>query len=90
MRRALLAPLLFLLCAGTLPARAQGSPDVDKAISDLEYKWAAGQKEGKPEVVAPLLADRFVNTDTDARSLGKSRCWLASRAASGNRMELAM
>ena len=71
MRRALLTPVLFLLCAGLLPARAQGSPDVEKAISDLEYKWAAGQKDGKPEVVAPLLADRFVNTDTDGKVSGK-------------------
>ena len=71
MRRSLLTSLLFLLCAGILPAQAQGSPDVEKAISDLEYKWAAGQKDGKPEVVAPLLADRFVNTDTDGKVSGK-------------------
>ena len=71
MRRALLAPVLFLFCVSMLPARAQSSADVEKAISDLEYKWAAGQKEGKPEVVAPLLADRFVNTDIDGKVSGK-------------------
>ncbi len=71
MRRAWLTPVLFLVCAGVLPTQAQSSPDVEKAISDLEYKWAAGQKDGKPEVVAPLLADRFVNTDTDGKVSGK-------------------
>ena len=71
MRRPLLAPALFLLCAVIRPAHAQSAPEVEKAISDLEYKWAAGQKDGKPEVVAPLLADRFVNTDTDGKVSGK-------------------
>jgi ketosteroid isomerase-like protein len=71
MRRGLLTPVLFLLCAGMLPAQAQSSPDVEKAISDLEYKWAAGQKDGKPDVVAPLIADRFVNTDVEGKVSGK-------------------
>jgi ketosteroid isomerase-like protein len=71
MRRALVAPVLFVLCVSMLPAHAQSSADVEKAISDLEFKWAAGQKDGKPEVVAPLLADRFVNTDIDGKISGK-------------------
>jgi ketosteroid isomerase-like protein len=55
------------------PPRAltQISPDVEKAITDLEFKWAEAQKDGKPDVVDPLLADRFTNTDTDAKVTGK-------------------
>ncbi|HZE26508.1 MAG TPA: nuclear transport factor 2 family protein [Terriglobales bacterium] len=71
MKRALLAAVVLLLCRPTLPAWSQASPDLEKAISDLEYKWAAAQKDGKPEMVAPLLADRFVNTDTDGKVSGK-------------------
>ena len=63
--------LLALAAAGTFHARAQSSPDVEKSISDLEYKWAEAQKAGKPDVVAPLLADRFVNTDTDGKVFGR-------------------
>jgi ketosteroid isomerase-like protein len=71
MRRALSAFVLFLLCVSMITAWAQSTPDVEKAISDLEYKWAAAQKDGKPDVVGPLLADRFVNTDTDGKVSGK-------------------
>jgi len=71
MKRVLLVVVVLLLCAPTLPAWSQASADVEKAISDLEYKWAAAQKDGKPEMVAPLLADRFVNTDTDGKVSGK-------------------
>jgi ketosteroid isomerase-like protein len=71
MRRGLSAFVLFLLCVSMITARAQSAPDVEKAISDLEYKWAAAQKDGKPDVVGPLLADRFVNTDTDGKVSGK-------------------
>jgi ketosteroid isomerase-like protein len=64
--------VLVLLCGLIVsPAGAQDAPAIQKAITDLEYKWADAQKNGKPDVVAPLLADGFVNTDTDAKVSGK-------------------
>ena len=72
MRQTFVIAVLVLLSSLTpLPALAQSSPDVEKAISDLEVKWAEAQKDGKPDAVDPLLADRFVNTDTDAKVSGK-------------------
>ena len=72
MKRSLALVCLFAFAlASALPALAQNSPDVEKAIADLEQKWAEAQKDGKPDVVDPLLADRFVNTDTDAKVSGK-------------------
>ncbi|HZT00350.1 MAG TPA: nuclear transport factor 2 family protein [Terriglobales bacterium] len=72
MKRSLVLGCLFALAlASALPAMAQVSPDVEKAITDLEQKWAEAQKDGKPDVVDPLLADQFVNTDTDAKVTGK-------------------
>jgi ketosteroid isomerase-like protein len=72
MRHTLVIAVVVLLYSLTpLPALAQNSPDVEKAITDLEFKWAEAQKDGKPDVVDPLLADRFVNTDTDAKVTGK-------------------
>ena len=46
---------------------------VEKAVSDLEYQWAEAQSLGRADVVAPLLADTFSNTDADGESYGKSR-----------------
>jgi ketosteroid isomerase-like protein len=72
MKRSLLFTILIAFCAAT-PSRtlAQNSADIEKSIIDLEHKWADAQKDGKADIVAPLLADRFVNTDTDAKVSGK-------------------
>jgi hypothetical protein len=58
---------MSLSLAIALPASAQTSPDLEKAISDLEFKWAAAQKDGKPDIVGPLLADRFITVGTDGK-----------------------
>jgi ketosteroid isomerase-like protein len=72
MKRSAVLMVLVLLCSiAATPSHAQDSPDVVKAITDLEYKWADAQKNGKPDIVAPLLADRFVNTDTDGKVSGR-------------------
>ena len=72
MKRTSLLMVLALLCSvATRSSHAQDAPDVAKAITDLEFKWAEAQKDGKPDVVDPLLADRFTNTDTDAKVTGK-------------------
>ncbi len=56
-----------------LPTSAQTSNrSVEKAITELENQWAAAQRDGKADVVAPMLAETFVNTDTDGRTSGKA------------------
>ena len=66
-----------------VPRTSAGFPDVEKSISDLEYKWAEAQKAGKPDVVAPLLADRFVNTDTDGKVSGETLAGQSQRRQMG-------
>jgi ketosteroid isomerase-like protein len=56
-----------------LPAAAQTSDrPVEKAIAAMEEKWAAAQRDGKADVVAPMIAENFVNTDTDGKVSGRS------------------
>jgi ketosteroid isomerase-like protein len=56
MKRIAVFVILILLCGlSPRPALAQNSPDIEKAITDLEHKWA----------------DAFVNTDTDGKVTGK-------------------
>ena len=62
--------LALLLVALAWSAQISGA---EKAVSDLEYQWAEAQRLGKADVVAPLLADSFTNTDVDGESYGKSR-----------------
>jgi ketosteroid isomerase-like protein len=75
MKRFFTAALVFTLSTIlVLPAPAQtNSRSVEKAIADLEQKWAAAQRDGKASVVAPMLAETFVNTDTDGRTSGKDK-----------------
>lgn len=72
MKRTLTLVAIALFCAmNALPAVAQASPDLEKAIGDLESKWAAAQKDGKTDIVNPLLADRFINVGTDGKLTSK-------------------
>ena len=64
--------LLIALCAAfTFPAVAQTSPELEKAIADFETKWATAQKDGRADIVSPLLADRFINVGTDGKLVTK-------------------
>jgi len=44
-----------------------------KTITDLEYSWATAQRDGKADVVEPMLAESFINTDADGQTYGKAQ-----------------
>ena len=74
------ATFFFVLAVFTSPALLRLAPDLaatddatQKAITELEYKWADAQKMGNPKAVAPMLAEGFVNTDADGQTYGKQR-----------------
>jgi ketosteroid isomerase-like protein len=67
----ILVGLLAVLVVAFAGSSQAGSPE--KAISDLEQQWAEAQKLGKADVVAPMLAETFVNTDADGETYGKSK-----------------
>ena len=46
---------------------------LEKAVIGLEYKWAEAQRDANAGVVAPLLAESFVNTDADGLVYGKAQ-----------------
>lgn len=45
---------------------------IEKAIAALEQQWLQGQKTNNPDLVAPLLADKFVNTGSDGKVTDKA------------------
>jgi hypothetical protein len=45
----------------------------EKAVAALEQQWLQAQKTNNPDLVAPLLADKFVNTLSDGKSSTKPR-----------------
>ena len=74
MRRILLLAGVVVLIASvsSIRGRAQNMADVEKTIADLESKWATAQKDGKADVVGPMLADRFITIDTDGKLTSKN------------------
>lgn len=64
------AALVVMLTVG-LAAGATGG--IEQTIANLEITWATAQRVGDAAVVAPLLADRFINTDADGQVYGKEQ-----------------
>jgi ketosteroid isomerase-like protein len=44
----------------------------EQAVAALEQKWLQSQKASNPDLLAPLLADKFVNTGSDGKVTGKA------------------
>jgi uncharacterized protein (TIGR02246 family) len=62
----------LLLLASAAWSQAQTSGGTEKAVTALEQQWMQSQKTNNPDLVAPLLADKFVNTGTDGKVTGKA------------------
>jgi ketosteroid isomerase-like protein len=58
----------------------QTSGGTDKAIAALENQWLQSQKTNNPDLVAPLLADKFVSTGSDGKVLYKAAALADAKA----------
>jgi ketosteroid isomerase-like protein len=67
--------LLGLLLVGSpaLCVAQQTSGEIEKAIAALENQWLQSQRTNNPDIVAPLLADKFVSTETDGKVSNKAQ-----------------
>ena len=52
----------------------------EKAVAALEQQWLQSQKTNNPDLVAPLLADKFVNTGSDGKVASKSEMLAKAKA----------
>jgi ketosteroid isomerase-like protein len=64
--------LLSLGSAAVLQAQ-QMSGATEKAVMALENQWLQSQKTNNPDLVAPLLADKFVSTGSDGKVTNKAQ-----------------
>jgi len=75
MKRTWILFLVGLLSLGIATrSQAQTSGATEKAVAALEQQWLQSQKTNNPNLVAPLLANKFVDTGSDGKLIGK-RCW---------------
>jgi hypothetical protein len=74
MKNTIMSGLFCLLSvAGAALAQAQpAGSGIEKAIIGLEDQWAQSQRTNNPDLLAPLLADKFVNTGADGKVTNKA------------------
>src|SRR3984893_13744814 len=70
--------VLFLWSAATFNAHSTGG--TEKAVAALEQQWLESQKTNNPDLVAPLLAEKFVNTGSDGKVTSKAESLANAKA----------
>jgi ketosteroid isomerase-like protein len=63
------------------------SGETEKAVAALEQQWLQSQKTNNPDLVAPLLADKFIGTGSDGKVSGKAQALADAKASKYESME---
>jgi ketosteroid isomerase-like protein len=71
---------LLLLGSAALSQDKNAGGGTEKAVAALEQQWLQSQKTNNPDLVAPLLADKFVNTGSDGKVTGKAETLATAKA----------
>jgi ketosteroid isomerase-like protein len=73
MKKTMMWCVIGLISLGSAAwSQAQTTGGTEKAVAALEQQWLQSQKTNNPNLVAPLLADKFVNTSSDGKVTGKA------------------
>jgi ketosteroid isomerase-like protein len=71
---------LLSLASAAVSQAQQTSGATEKAVMALEDQWLNSQKTNNPDLVAPLLADKFVSTDNDGKVTNKAQTLAVAKA----------
>jgi len=81
MKKSLMWCLVGLLSVGSaVLSRAQQTGESEKAVAAQEQQWLQSQKANNPDLVAPLLADKFVSTSSDGKVTNKAESLATAKA----------
>jgi ketosteroid isomerase-like protein len=73
MKRTWMWCVIGLLSLGSVAwAQAQKTGGIEKAVAAQEEQWLQAMKTNNPDMLTPLLADKFVNTSGDAKVTDKT------------------
>jgi uncharacterized protein (TIGR02246 family) len=73
--------LIALLSLGSaMRLQAQTTDGTEKAVAALEQQWLQSQKTNNPDLVAPLLAEKFVNTSSDGKVTSRAESLVNAKA----------
>lgn len=59
-----------------------------EAVAGLEQKWIDAAKASDPDMLAPLLADQFINTGSDGKVIGKTETLANVKASKWQKNEI--
>ena len=81
MKRTWILCLIGLLSLGSAAwSQAQTTGGTEKSVAALEQQWLKSQKTNNPDLVAPLLADKFISTGSDGKVTGKAETLATAKA----------
>jgi ketosteroid isomerase-like protein len=72
---------LLSVASAAVSQAQQTSGATEKAVMALEDQWLKSQQTNNPDLVAPLLADKFVSTGNDGRVTNKVQTLAATKAS---------
>jgi len=72
--------VIAMLSLGTAAWGQDKNAGVEKNVAALEEQWLQSQKTNHPDLVAPLLADKFVSTNTDGKVTDKAQSLANAKA----------
>jgi ketosteroid isomerase-like protein len=64
---------ILLLGAATATQAKPGDSATQKAVAALEDKWTQAEKASDPDLLAPLLASRFINIGLDGKQSDRAK-----------------
>ncbi|MGB9434028.1 MAG: nuclear transport factor 2 family protein [Candidatus Acidiferrum sp.] len=81
MKKILMFCLTCLISLGSAArSQAQQASGTEKSVTALEQQWLQSQKTNNPDLVVPLLADKFVNTGSDGKVTNKAESLASAKA----------
>jgi ketosteroid isomerase-like protein len=88
MKKSLMWCLIGLLSLGIAArSQAQANGGTEKAVAALEQQWLQSQKTNNPDLVAPLLADKFIGTGVDGKLTDRAQSLANAKATKYDSME---
>jgi len=88
MKRTWMWCVIGLLSLGSVAwAQAQKTGGIEKAVAAQEEQWLQAMKTNNPDMLTPLLADKFVNTGGDAKVTDKTETLARAKSTKWDSVE---
>ena len=81
MKTSLYGILGLLLLAIPAWPQGKGAAATEKAVAALEQQWLKAQQTSNPDLLEPLLADRFMETTSDGKTMSKAEALAGTKTS---------